>query len=148
MSAYLATPATGGPWPGLVVLHEAFGLTEDIRSIADRFAARGYLALAPDLFSWGMSARCLVASFRSICRARAGRSTTSRPRDDVAALDGCNGQVGVIGFCMGGGFALLSRAARLFDASSSTTGWCPRTPSRCCAARARSSGATAGEIAG
>ena len=45
MSAYLATPATGGPWPGLVVLHEAFGLTEDIRSIADRFAARGYLAL-------------------------------------------------------------------------------------------------------
>jgi carboxymethylenebutenolidase len=127
MGAYLATPATGGPGPGLVVLHEAFGLTEDIRSIADRFAARGYLALAPDLFSWGMSARCLVASFRSILSGKGRAFDDIRgARDHVAALDGCNGQVGVIGFCMGGGFALLCAPRGLFDASSVNYGLVPK----------------------
>ena len=52
LTAHLAVPAVGaGPWPGVVVLHEAFGLTDDVRQQADRLAAAGYLALAPDLFS-------------------------------------------------------------------------------------------------
>jgi carboxymethylenebutenolidase len=51
MPEYLATPQGPGPHPGLVVLHEVFGVTDWIRSVADRFAARGFIALAPDLFT-------------------------------------------------------------------------------------------------
>ena len=54
LRAHLAIPPVGdGPWPGVVVLHEAFGLTNDIRQQADRLAAAGYLALAPDLDTAG-----------------------------------------------------------------------------------------------
>ena len=48
VKAHLAVPPVGaGPWPGVVVLHESFGLNDDIRQQADRLAAAGYLALAP-----------------------------------------------------------------------------------------------------
>ena len=60
LDAHLAVPPTGeGPWPGVVVLHEMFGLNDDIRAQADRLAAAGYLALAPDLYTAGGALRCL-----------------------------------------------------------------------------------------
>lgn len=46
----LCTPAGQGPWPGLVIIHELFGLTPWIREVASRFAGAGYLTAAPDLF--------------------------------------------------------------------------------------------------
>jgi carboxymethylenebutenolidase len=49
--AYLAAPALQAKRPGLIVVHEIFGLTSWVRSVADRFAERGYLTLAPDLFT-------------------------------------------------------------------------------------------------
>jgi carboxymethylenebutenolidase len=108
LRGYVATPAGAGPWPAVVVIHEVFGLTDDIRAQADRFAADGYLALAPDLFSWGATARCLVATFRAML------SGSGRAIDDVqaarrylASRDDCTGRVGVIGFCMGGALAVL-----------------------------------------
>jgi carboxymethylenebutenolidase len=108
LAGYLAVPSTPGPWPGVVVLHEVFGLTDDIRRQADRFADAGYLALAPDLFSWGNTARCLVATMRAMLVGR------GRALDDVQAgrrflteRADCTGRVGVIGFCMGGGLAVL-----------------------------------------
>jgi carboxymethylenebutenolidase len=111
-------PVGDGPWPGVVVLHEAFGLTDDIRDHTARLAAAGYLALAPDLYRGRGMRRCLLATFKAL---RAGRG---QPFDDIdaarrelAARDDCTGKVGVIGFCMGGGFALLT-AARGFDASA------------------------------
>ena len=48
-----------GPHPGVVVLHESFGLNDDIRRIAARFAEAGYCALAPDLYSHGTRIACL-----------------------------------------------------------------------------------------
>ena len=117
--AHLAVPPVGeGPWPGVVVLHEVFGLNEDIRQQADRFAAAGYLALAPDLFSPGGARRCLLATFRSLMAGH-GRpfDAIEDARTSLAAREDCTGRVGVIGFCMGGGFALMT-AARGFDAGA------------------------------
>jgi len=119
VKAHLAVPPVGaGPWPGVVVLHESFGLNDDIRQQADRLAAAGYLALAPDLFSDGGRLRCLRATFRA---AMSGRG---KAFDDIEAARGwlagredCTGRIGVIGFCLGGGFALLT-ASRGFDASA------------------------------
>jgi carboxymethylenebutenolidase len=128
LTGYLAEPDTAGPSPGVVVLHEAFGLTDDTRAWADRFAAEGYVALAPDLFSWGPKVRCIVSAFRSI------RSGQGRALDDIdaarsylAAREDCSGQIGVVGFCMGGGFALLM-APRGFAAASDNYGEVPKDP--------------------
>jgi len=125
--AYLARPAGDGPWPGVVVLHEALGLDPDTRGHADRFAGRGYLALAPDLLSLGRpKVRCILAAFRALSR-RSGPAfdVIEAARDAVANRDDCTGRVGVIGFCMGGGFALLAAPRGWFDASSVNYGVVP-----------------------
>ncbi|HEX9027934.1 MAG TPA: dienelactone hydrolase family protein, partial [Anaerolineales bacterium] len=51
MESYLALPEGPGPFPGLVIIHEIFGLNDNIREIARRFAGQGYASLAIDLFS-------------------------------------------------------------------------------------------------
>jgi carboxymethylenebutenolidase len=50
MSAYVARPEQGGPHPGLLVFQEAFGVNHHIRNVTERFAAEGYVAMAPELF--------------------------------------------------------------------------------------------------
>src|ERR1035437_5184301 len=50
MPAHLARPASGGPYPALVVVMEAFGLNDQIRRITNQFAAEGFIALAPNLY--------------------------------------------------------------------------------------------------
>jgi carboxymethylenebutenolidase len=126
LTGYLATPETSGRSPGVVVLHESFGLNDDIRAWADRFAAEGYVALAPDLFSWGPKVRCVVAAIRSL-RSGQGRAfdDIEAARAHVAAREDCTGQIGVAGFCMGGGFALLM-APRGFAAAADNYGEVPR----------------------
>ena len=128
LPGYLATPTTPGPWPGVVVLHEVFGLTDDVRAQADKFAERGYLALAPDLFAWGNTARCLVASFRNMLKGE-GRifDDVEGARKFLAGHEGCTGAVGVIGFCFGGGLALLV-APSGFAASAPNYGHLPKDP--------------------
>jgi carboxymethylenebutenolidase len=60
LEAYLARPEGEGPFPGVVVIHEAFGLNHDIKGIVDRFANEGYVALAVDLFTGRNRAVCMA----------------------------------------------------------------------------------------
>ena len=126
LRAHLSVPPVGtGPWPGVVVLHEALGLTTDIRQQADKLAAAGYLAVAPDLFSRGGLARCLKGVFSALAQGEgAAVNDVLAVRQWLAAREDCSGRVGVLGFCMGGGFALL--LASRFDASAPNYGPLPK----------------------
>src|SRR6202040_2891196 len=109
LRGYLSTPSGPGPWPGVVMIHEVFGLDDVMRRHADRLAGFGYLTLAVDLFSAGSNARCLVTSMTAMIRGH-GRAFADigAARDYLAASRDCTGKIGVLGFCMGGGFALLT----------------------------------------
>ena len=128
---YLAVPSAGpagpGPWHGVVVIHEAFGLNDDIRKKADQFAAHGYVALAPDLFDGRSWPRCVRGAFRQL-RAGSGPAFTllDAARSFLAARDDCTGRIGVIGFCMGGGFALLCAPRDGFSVASVNYGEVPK----------------------
>jgi carboxymethylenebutenolidase len=126
LRGYLATPDGTGPWPSVVVIHEIFGLTDDIRAQADRFAAQGYLALAPDLYDWGATARCLIATVRTMMTGR-GRALddVQAARAFLAGRSECSGRVGVIGFCMGGAIAVLV-SPEGFDVAAPNYGEVPK----------------------
>lgn len=125
LRAYVATPTTPGPWPGIVAPHEAWGLDECLRRQADYLASRGYLVVAPDLYSDGGGLRCVRQVFTAIAR-REGRpfADVQAARRWLVGHTGGSGRVGVIGFCMGGSFALVL-ADRGFDAASVNYGQVP-----------------------
>lgn len=127
LTGVLGIPAGRGPWPGVVVVHEAFGVTDVMRRQVAHIASLGYLALMPDLFSDGGARRCLVATFRAL-RSGEGRAFTDidTARELLSQREDCTGKVGVLGFCMGGGFALLAAAGHGFAASSVNYGMLPR----------------------
>jgi len=132
MPAYLATPDGEGPWPGVVVIHDALGMSSDLRHQADWLAAEGYLALAPDLYYWGRRITCMSAFIREIrtmnkVSVQDGTSprVPSRPLSDLDAARAwvtergdCTGKTGVIGFCQGGGYALMLAPGHGFSAAS------------------------------
>ena len=60
LPVYVATPTGPGPFPGVVVVHDAFGLGNEIRAQADWLADAGYLAIAPDLFRGRSQFACMV----------------------------------------------------------------------------------------
>jgi carboxymethylenebutenolidase len=130
---YLAMPARqvpGGPpetFPGVVVVHDVFGVTPDLRRQADRVAASGYIAVAPDLWHGKPWPLCLRAAFRQVM---AGSGPVFEEIDAAAAwlkgLDACTGKVGVVGFCMGGGFALLCAPRPGFGAAAVNYGPVPK----------------------
>lgn len=126
LRGHLARPAGLGPWPGVVLIHEMFGIDDVIRAHANRLAGLGYLTLAVDLFSAGGAKRCLVATMTAMTRGH-GRAFVdiSAARDYLAKSAECTGRIGIIGFCLGGGFALLS-AANGYDAASVNYGQLPR----------------------
>jgi carboxymethylenebutenolidase len=110
LRGYLALPEGSGPFPGVVVIHEAFGLNGNIREITDRFAANGYAALAVDLFSDRNRAVCMARFMGGILRGAPDRYGVGDLKASLSVLaeqpqvDG--ERVGAIGFCMGGGFAI------------------------------------------
>jgi carboxymethylenebutenolidase len=130
IAGYLATPqpevSGDGPWPAVVIVHDAFGLSDDIREIADRFSTAGYFALVPDLYARGGFVRCVQAVFRQLFAAEGQAfDDIDAARTELLSHPDCSGKVGVAGFCMGGGFALVT-ASRGFDASAPYYGPMPR----------------------
>jgi carboxymethylenebutenolidase len=109
---YLARPSQPGSYPGIVVIHEAFGLVEHIRDIARRFAAIGYNALAPDLYARAGGPKD-PNDINSVLPVMFGLPDSQAVRDLEAAathlrgMSGATGKIGAIGFCSGGRHTLL-----------------------------------------
>lgn len=108
IEALLCKPDGPGPWPGVVIVHDAVGFTSDNTAIVQRVAAGGYLAIAPNLYSRGGRLRCMTRVIREALAQR-GRAFDDlvAARDHLLASPECSGAVAIAGFCMGGQFALM-----------------------------------------
>src|SRR5438309_3317614 len=107
---YVALPDGNDPHPGVVVIHEAYGLNDNIKDICHRFAGSGYAALAVDLFADRNRALCMARYMAGMLRGsvnRAGIGDLKAALTHLAAMPEVDPQrIGAIGFCMGGGFAI------------------------------------------
>ena len=116
MEGYLAEPDGGGPYPGVLVLQEAFGVNGYMRSVCDRLADRGFVALAPELFH--RSGRHVELAYDDMPRviAELGALSPDGVEEDVGAAIAAlraHGEVdperlGAVGFCFGGYAAILT----------------------------------------
>jgi carboxymethylenebutenolidase len=125
--AYLAIPAAT-PAPGVIMLHEIFGVTDWIRETADMFAARGFLVAAPDMF-WRMQPN-FAGDFNDAAQTEQGRRYKAmldhaKAVEDMAAviamlraMPECNGKVGATGFCTGGTMAYMAATRLDVDAAA------------------------------
>jgi len=113
IKAYEARPAGAGPFPALLVIHENRALTDHIRDVARRFAAQGYVAVAPDLLSRVGGREKFPTDTEAVAAINA--LTPDGVREDLqSTFDFVKGRsyvkpdrIGVIGYCWGGGNSLL-----------------------------------------
>jgi carboxymethylenebutenolidase len=132
MGAYLARPTGGGTHPGVLVFQEIFGINHHIRSVADRVAAEGYVALAPELFhrtapgielgyddaglQRGIGLMGQVKSAEVIADVSAAIDTLKK-RSDVGGRG-----LGAMGFCFGGHVTYLAACELPIAAAASFYG--------------------------
>ena len=130
MRAALARPDDGATHPGVIVIHEIFGLNNDIRRITARFAELGYVALAPDLYDApGPRIICVARTLMTLNRGSgAAFDDLDAARKFLQQQPGVEAsKVGVIGFCMGGGFALLYAVRAPMGVAAAFYGDVPKT---------------------
>lgn len=117
-AAYLSLPGSGSG-PGIVLLQEIFGVNANMRAVADSYAEEGYVVLAPDLF-WRLEPG-VELGFGDADMQKAlslnKRFDVAKAVEDIAAtvaalrgMAACTGQVGALGFCLGGRLAVLAAA--------------------------------------
>ena len=117
MNAYVARPKSGTATAGMLVFQEAFGVNAYIRNVADRFAALGFLAIAPELFHRsGPGFDGSYTDFEPIRPHMSALTPDGLNADIDASYDWLRGQgidaprIGAIGFCMGGRVAYMANA--------------------------------------
>jgi len=120
MNAYVSTPWGTGPFPAIMVFQEAYGVNHHIKNVADRLAAEGYLAIAPELFH-----RSAPAGFEppygdfGVVMPHYQALTTEGMTDDIKATydwlaaqsNVIKNRIGCIGFCMGGKVSFIANSA-------------------------------------
>lgn len=109
-TGYLAEPEETGP--GLIVMQEWWGVDEHIRDVCDRFAAEGFVALAPDLFHGETTDQPDEAQQKMMAMNMDEAEKEMRGAVNyVLAHPKCNGNVGSVGFCLGGGLSVWAATA-------------------------------------
>jgi carboxymethylenebutenolidase len=116
ISGYCAAPEAGDKVPGIVVLQEWWGLNDQIKGVADRFAKEGFRALVPDLYRGEVTLDAAEAE-HLMSRLDFGDAATQDISGALRHLKTGGRKVGVIGFCMGGVLSFLA-AARTNDADA------------------------------
>jgi carboxymethylenebutenolidase len=110
LAGYMVSPDGAGPFPGVVIIHEIFGLTDNIKDITRRFAAAGYVAFAVDLFAGQNRTVCMFRSMGQMLLSPLKNGSVNLLKQALSYLaeqpqvDAT--KIGAIGFCMGGGFAI------------------------------------------
>jgi carboxymethylenebutenolidase len=130
MRAAYAAPSDSNKHPGVIVIHEIFGLNDDIRRITGKVADLGYAALAPDLYDHeGIRLVCIARTLMTLNRGEgdafkdldsARKFLQQQPGVDAS-------RIGVIGFCMGGGFALMYAARAPLGVAATFYGDVPKS---------------------
>ena len=108
LSGRLCRPRGAGPWPALLVIQEWWGLDQQTESIAERLAAIGYLAFAPDLYHGKLAPLGDSAAASALCD-RYGPGAPAELEavfDELSHHPDCDGRIGSIGFCFGGRMSL------------------------------------------
>jgi carboxymethylenebutenolidase len=110
LAGYMAKPEGDGPFPGVLVIHEIFGLNENIKEIARRFAEQGYVALAVDLFAGRSRMLCMFSLFAGMLTDslhHAGIRDLQAALSNLAHIPGVDTvRIGAVGYCMGGSLAI------------------------------------------
>ena len=112
IKAFVAEPAADGPRPAVIVVQEWWGLNGHIRDVARRFAAQGYFAIAPDLYS--RQGHKVASDPNTAAQLMGGLKHPQGIADLKSTITWLRAQkqtnaskIGVIGFCMGGSYAML-----------------------------------------
>jgi carboxymethylenebutenolidase len=130
--AALALPEDGeAPFPGVVVIHDIYGFSPDLKRHCRRFADAGYVAIGPDLYHGGRTG-CVVKTLTSIATGTGlAYDVIEAAREFLAARDDVDPKrIAIAGFCMGGGFALIAAADQAFAVAAPFYGMVPKKASR------------------
>jgi len=131
MSAYVARPESGGPHPGLLLFQEAFGVNGYIRNVCDRFAAEGYVVIAPELFhrTAPPGFEGSYTDFPSIAPHFQAVTTETAELDVRAAYEWLrlnamvkSHEISSVGFCLGGRVSFLANSVVALHAAVSFYG--------------------------
>ncbi len=122
MPCHVARPASGGPYPGVIVVMEAFGLNPHIKAVADRLAGEGYVTIAPDLYYRFGSP---IIPYTDVPKAidLLQKLDDAKVMAEVGAVmahlksqrDVRADRIGITGFCMGGRITFLTAARHAPD---------------------------------
>jgi carboxymethylenebutenolidase len=118
MAAYVARPEQGGPHPGLLVFQEAFGVNHHIRSVSERFAAEGYVVIAPELFHrTAPGFEGSYTDFPAVMPHLQAMTTETAEMDIGSAHEWLRSnaqvkpnEISSVGFCMGGRVSFLANS--------------------------------------